>query len=114
MGNNSLVLKLLEDQSVVTALTLLITTACSYGVFILNRKREQLIDITKGAKRSSVRSEYLQIYNSHDFTVQEKWEMTRPLVTEYFDNLQGNHYIHGLDKKLETLYNKERVSGKEE
>ena len=31
--------------------------------------------------------------------------MTRPLVTEYFDNLQGNHYIHGLDKKLETLFN---------
>ena len=107
MGNNSLVLKLLEDQSVVTALTLLITTACSYGVFILNRKREQLIDITKGAKRSSLRSEYLQIYNSHDFTVQEKWEMTRPLVKEYFDNLQGNHYIHGLDKKLEELYQKE-------
>ena len=114
MGNNNLIVKLLEDQSVVTALTLLITTACSYGVFILNRKREQLIDITKGAKRSSLRSEYLQIYNSHDFTVQEKWEMTRPLVKEYFDNLQGNHYIHGLDKKLETLYNKETVNGKEE
>lgn len=114
MGNNSLVLKLLEDQSVVTALTLLITTACSYGVFILNRKREQLIDITKGAKRSSLRSEYLQIYNSHEFTVKEKWEMTRPLVKEYFDNLKGNHYIHGLDKKLETLYNKETISGKEE
>lgn len=111
MGNNNLVLKLLEDQSVVTALTLLITTACSYGVFILNRKREQLIDITKGAKRSSLRSEYLQIYNSHDFTVQEKWEMTRPLVTEYFDNLQGNHYIHGLDKKLEELYQKELNNG---
>ena len=111
MGNNSLVLKLLEDQSVVTALTLLITTACSYGVFILNRKREQLIDITKGAKRSSLRSEYLQIYNSHDFTVQEKWEMTRPLVKEYFDNLQGNHYIHGLDKKLEELYQKDLNNG---
>lgn len=111
MGNNSLVLKLLEDQSVVTALTLLITTACSYGVFILNRKREQLIDITKGAKRSSLRSEYLQIYNSHDFTVQDKWEMTRPLVKEYFDNLQGNHYIHGLDKKLEELYQKELNNG---
>ena len=52
MGNNNLIVKLLEDQSVVTALTLLITTACSYGVFILNRKREQLIEITKGAKRS--------------------------------------------------------------
>ena len=114
MGNNSLVLKLLEDQSVVTALTLLITTACSYGVFILNRKREQLIELTKGAKRSSLRSEYLQIYNSHDFTVVEKWTMTRPIVNEYFNKLQGNHYIHGLDKKLETLYNKETVNGKEE
>ena len=112
MGNNNLVLKLLEDQTVVTGLTLLITTACSYGVFILNRKREQLMEMAKGAKRSSIRSEYLQIYNSHEFTVSEKWEMTRPLVTEYFDNLQGNHYIHGLDKKLETLYNKETTNGK--
>lgn len=107
MGNNNLIVKLLEDQSVVTALTLLITTACSYGVFILNRKREQLLELAKGAKRSSLRSEYLQIYNSTDFTVKEKWEMTRPLVKEYFDNLQGNHYIHGLDSKLETLFNKD-------
>lgn len=111
MGNNNLIVKLLENQSVVTALTLLITTACSYGVFLLNRKREQLIEITKGAKRSSLRSEYLQIYNSHDFTVVEKWTMTRPLVKEYFDNLQGNHYIHGLDSKLEELFNKEKSSG---
>lgn len=111
MGNSSLILKLLENQSVVTALTLLITTACSYGVFLLNRKREQLIEITKGAKRSSLRSEYLQIYNSHDFTVAEKWTMTRPLVKEYFDSLQGNHYIHGLDSKLEELFNKEKSSG---
>lgn len=114
MGNNNLIVKLLEDQSVVTALTLLITTACSYGVFLLNRKREQLIEITKGAKRSSLRSEYLQIYNSHDFTVVEKWTMTRPLVKEYFDNLQGNHYIHGLDSKLEELFNKEKSISKNE
>lgn len=112
MGNNSIVLKLLEDQTVVTGLTLLITTACSYGVFLLNRKREQLIEITKGAKRSSLRSEYLQIYNSTEFTAKEKWEMTRPLVKEYFDNLQGNHYIHGLDTKLEWQFSKEKASGK--
>lgn len=114
MGNNNLIVKLLENQSVVTALTLLITTACSYGVFLLNRKREQLIEITKGAKRSSLRSEYLQIYNSHDFTVVEKWTMTRPLVKEYFDNLQGNHYIHGLDIKLEELFNKESKKNEKE
>lgn len=111
MGNNNLIVKLLENQSVVTALTLLITTACSYGVFLLNRKREQLIELTKGAKRSSLRSEYLQIYNAHDFTVVEKWTMTRPIVNEYFNKLQGNHYIHGLDSKLEELFNKEKSSG---
>ena len=38
--------------------------------------------------------------------------MTRPLVDEYFGNLQGNHYIHGLDQKLEALYTKEKTSGK--
>lgn len=106
-----LILKILENQTVITSITLVITTACGLGVAYLNAKRDQLIELSKGAKRSSLRSEYLQIYNSHDFTVEEKWEMTRPLVDEYFSNLQGNHYIHGLDEKLEKLYEKEKNRG---
>lgn len=109
---NNLIIKLLENQVVISAITLLITTACGLGVAYLTHKREQLIELSKGVKRSSLRSEYLQIYNSHDFTVTEKWEMTRPLVSEYFNSLQGNHYIHGLDEKLEGLYEKEKNSGK--
>lgn len=107
-----LIVRLLENQAVMSAITLVITTACGLGVAYLNAKRDQLIELSKGAKRSSIRSEYLQIYNSHDFTVTEKWEMTRPIVSEYFDNLQGNHYIHGLDEKLESLYEKEKQRGK--
>lgn len=107
-----LIVKLLENQAVMSAITLLITTACGLGVAYLAQKREQLIELSKGVKRSSIRSEYLQIYNSHDFTVTEKWEMTRPIVSEYFDSLQGNHYIHGLDEKLESLYEKEKQRGK--
>lgn len=107
-----LIVRLLENQAVISAITLVITTACGLGVAYLNAKREQLIELSKGVKRSSIRSEYLQIYNSHEFTVTEKWEMTRPLVDEYFGNLQGNHYIHGLDEKLEKLYTKEKSSGK--
>lgn len=106
-----LILKIVENQTVLSSIILVITTSCGLGVAYLNYKRDQLIDLSKGAKRSSLRSEYLQIFNSHDFTVEEKWEMTRPLVSEYFDNLQGNHYIHGLDKKLEALYTKEKNSG---
>ena len=109
---NNLIIRLLENQAVISAITLLITTACGLGVAYLTHKREQLIELSKGVKRSSLRSEYLQIYNSHDFTVTEKWEMTRPLVSEYFNSLQGNHYIHGLDEKLEGLYGKEKNSGK--
>lgn len=107
-----LILKLVENQTVMSAITLLITSACGLGVAYLAHKRDQLVELSKGAKRSSIRSEYLQIYNSHEFTVTEKWEMTRPLVDEYFGNLQGNHYIHGLDEKLEKLYTKEKSSGK--
>lgn len=109
---NNIIVKLLESQAVISAITLIITTACGLGVAYLNHKRDQLVELSKGAKRSSLRSEYLQIYNSHDFTVSEKWEMTRPLVSEYFNNLQGNHYIHGLDEKLESLHKKEKKSGK--
>lgn len=109
---NNLIIRLLENQAVISAITLLITTACGLGVAYLAHKRDQLVELSKGAKRSSIRSEYLQIYNSHDFTVTEKWEMTRPLVSEYFGNLQGNHYIHGLDEKLESLYEKEKQRGK--
>lgn len=109
---NNLIIRLLENQAVISAITLLITTACGLGVAYLTHKREQLIELSKGVKRSSLRSEYLQIYNSHDFTVSEKWEMTRPLVSEYFNTLKGNHYIHGLDEKLESLHKKENNSGK--
>ena len=106
-----LILKIVENQTVLSAITLVITTACGLGVAYLNYKRDQLIELSKGTKRSSLRSEYLQIYNSHDFTVEEKWEMTRPIVDEYFTHLQGNHYIHGLDEKLEKLYTKEKNRG---
>lgn len=101
MAIEKLILKLVEDQSILSALTLLITTACGLGVAILNNKRTKLMDMAKGTKRSSIRAEYLQIYNAKEFTTKEKWEMTRPIMKEYFDVLQGNHYIHGLDKKLE-------------
>ena len=112
MGIEKLILKLVEDQSVLSALTLLITTACGLGVVILNNKRAQLMDMAKGTKRSSIRTEYLQIYNATEFTAKEKWEMTRHIVKEYFDVLQGNHYIHGLDKKLEEKLREENKHGK--
>ena len=97
---DKLIVKLLEDQTVMSAVSLLMTTAIGVGVAWLNHKRTQLIELSKGAKRSSIRSEYLNIYNSTEFTWKEKWDMTEPLVKQYFGELGGNHYIHGLNEKM--------------
>ena len=83
-----------------SAVSLLMTAAIGVGVAWLNHKRTQLIELSKGAKRSSIRSEYLNIYNSTEFTWKEKWDMTEPLVKQYFGELEGNHYIHGLNEKM--------------
>lgn len=97
---DKLIIRLLEDQTVMSAVSLLMTTAIGVGVAWLNHKRNQLIELSKGAKRSSIRSEYLNIYNSTEFTWKEKWDMTEPLVKQYFGELEGNHYIHGLNEKM--------------
>ena len=58
-------------------------------------------EMLKSTKRSALRSEYLQIYNSSVFTNKQKYEMTRELI-ETYTNLDGNHYIHKLDRILKT------------
>ena len=110
---DNLIVKLLESQAVVSGITLFVTTACGCGVAWLNHKRNKLEELSKGAKRSSLRSEYLNIYNSTEFTWQEKWDMTEPLVKEYFNDLGGNHYIHGLNEKMRRHVEEEKASGKD-
>lgn len=110
-----IIIRILDDQTVISSITLVITTACGVGVAWLNSKRKQLIELSKGAKRSSLRSEFLNIYNSSEFTWQEKWDMTEPLVKEYFEELNGNHYIHGLNEKMRqhVMREKEEMNGKD-
>lgn len=110
---DNLIVKLLESQAVVSGVTLFVTTACGCGVAWLNHKRNKLEELSKGAKRSSLRSEYLNIYNSTEFTWQEKWDMTEPLVKEYFNDLGGNHYIHGLNDKMRRHVEEEKANGKD-
>lgn len=109
---DKLIVKLLENQAVISGITLFVTTACGCGVAWLNHKRNKLEELSKGAKRSSLRSEYLNIYNSTEFTWQEKWGMTEPLVKEYFNDLGGNHYIHGLNEKMRRHVEEEKANGK--
>ena len=56
-----LIVRLLENQAVMSAITLLITTACGLGVAYLAQKREQLIELSKGVKRSSIPVSYTHL-----------------------------------------------------
>lgn len=98
---------ILMSNTVQLALSALIVALCYYlksKIDKLKQKDElefaENYEMLKGTKRSSLRSEYLQIYNSTVFTNKQKYEMTRDLI-ETYTNLGGNHYIHELDSKLE-------------
>ena len=58
-------------------------------------------------KRSSLRTEYLGIYNSSSFTDEQKYGLTRDIIKSY-KKLNGNHYIETLDKELEERVNADK------
>lgn len=99
---------LFMSNAVQLALSALIVAFCYYLKAKIDRMKQkddldfaENYEMLKSTKRSSLRSEYLQIYNSTVFTNKQKYDMTRELV-ETYTNLDGNHYIHELDKKLKT------------
>lgn len=100
--------KLFMSNTVQLALSAVIVAFCYYIKAKIDRMKQkddldfaENYEMLKSTKRSSLRSEYLQIYNSSVFTNKQKYEMTRELI-EIYTNLEGNHYIHGLDKNLKT------------
>ena len=99
---------LFMSNTVQLALSAVIVAFCYYLKSKIDKMKQkddldfaENYEMLKSTKRSSLRSEYLQIYNSSVFTNKQKYEMTRELV-ETYTNLGGNHYIHELDKVLKT------------
>ena len=99
---------ILMSNTVQLALSGMIVAFCYYIKAKIDRMKQKddlefadNYEMLKSTKRSSLRSEYLQIYNSSVFTNKQKYEMTRELV-EAYTNLDGNHYIHKLDSILKT------------
>lgn len=50
-------------------------------------------------RRSTLRNEYLSIYNSPTLSWTDKYGFTRSILEEY-RKLSGNHYIADLDEKM--------------
>ena len=57
----------------------------------------------KSQKRSTLRCEYLSVYNSQFLSIEEKYNFTRVIYVDY-KRLEGNHYIDELDDKLVSAY----------
>lgn len=99
---------LFMSNTVQLALSAVIVAFCYYLKSKIDKMKQkddldfaENYEMLKSTKRSSLRSEYLQIYNSPVFTNKQKYEMTRELI-ETYTNLDGNHYIHKLDRILKT------------
>nr|DAR94978.1 MAG TPA: hypothetical protein [Caudoviricetes sp.] len=105
------------DEKVLTALSLfiialvsLLTRSVNSYIDKVKHEKEETADLQRkyakeqidrlnSIKRSMLRSEYLTIYHSGDFTYNEKYIMTRKIISDY-QKLKGNTYIKELDAKL--------------
>ena len=106
------ILQLLTNTAVLTALLSLLTAGIGYiatRVKMINNdirfNRKYNTEIQHSQKRSWLRCEYLNIYNSPYMTIEEKYDFTR-LVYRDYKNINGNHYIDELDQKLTKEYRK--------
>ena len=111
---NHLIGELLRSQVVVSSVTAVVLGVTSYLTVRLNNMSKQIeldqqaqTDMAESIKRSNLRNEYLAIYNSPTFTVEQKYGMTREIMKEY-ERLNGNHYLHSLDEALKEKLDKER------
>ena len=100
--------KLFMSNTVQLALSAVIVAFCYYLKSKIDKMKQkddldfaENYEMLKSTKRSALRSEYLQIDNSPVFTNKQKYGMTRELI-ETYTNLDGNHYLHELDKVLKT------------
>lgn len=105
---DKLIIHILESEQVTSSVTLVIVSLCGVGITWLNLKRNEMIDLARSSKRSGIRNEYLSIYNSKEFTWTEKWNMTRELSHQYFNELKGNHYIHSLELLMQSKMEEEQ------
>lgn len=104
---DQLLQKLANNQALITALSAILIAMSGFIISLFNRlkssqdlKAEAEKESLKSIKRSALRNEYLNIYNSPYFTQEQKIGLTRDIIKDY-KALNGNHYIHTLDKELQ-------------
>ena len=109
--------ELLRSQAVVTAFVSLVLGIVGYITHKLNTMSKKIdldqqtqTTIAESSKRSALRNEYLAIYNSPMFTLEQKYGMTREIIRDY-ERLNGNHYLHALDKAMAEKLEGDDING---
>lgn len=98
--------RILHNDQFISSLVTLLIACVGYLSMRVNKLRldteanaEARTLQLESLKRSALRNEYLGIYNSTEFTYEQKYGMTRGIIKGY-KKLKGNHYISTLDKDL--------------
>lgn len=104
------ILQFLTNAPVLTTLLSLVTAGIGYIIARVKTINEDIrfnrkynTELQRSQKRTGLRCEYLNIYNSPYLTIEEKYNFTRIIYRDY-KNINGNHYIDELDQKLKQEY----------
>jgi hypothetical protein len=103
-------MRFLTNPTVLTTIMSMVAAGIGYiiaRVRTLNNdikvNRKINAEAQKSQKRSTLRCEYLSVYNSQFLSIEEKYNFTRSIYVDY-KRLEGNHYIDELDDKLVSAY----------
>jgi hypothetical protein len=103
-------MRFLTNPTVLTTIMSMVAAGIGYiiaRVRTLNNdikvNRKINAEAQKSQKRSTLRCEYLSVYNSQFLSIEEKYNFTRSIYVDY-KRLEGNHYIDELDDKLISAY----------
>ena len=103
-------IRFLTNPTVLTTIMSMVVAGIGY-IIARVRKLNNYIKVNrkinaqaqKSQKRSTLRCEYLSLYNSQFLSIEEKYNFTRVIYVDY-KRLEGNHYIDELDDKLISAY----------
>ena len=105
-----LLIHLAKENQLMGAIAGLIVSAIGFVTAKVRHNQKELLkaaakqkEQSDSIKRSTLRAEYLSVYNSDKLTLEEKYRITRIIYADY-KKYKGNHYIDELDSKLIREY----------
>lgn len=75
---------------------------------VMDRELQEIKERELSVKRSTLRSEYLSVFNSDVLTIDEKYRICCSIYADY-KKYNGNHYIDELHTHITEMYTEKEV-----